>query len=400
LRRRPPRRQNRSMSTTPDVLEMTRQLIAIPSVSSVDPEVDQGNRAIIDLLAEWLEDSGFRIEVQPLPGTPRKANLTAVLGEGPGGLILAGHTDTVPYDEGLWRSDPFTLTERKGRFYGLGIADMKGFFPLVLEAARSFAGQELKEPLTVVATADEESGMEGARALVAAGQLKARYAVIGEPTGLRPVRMHKGVMWETIHVYGRSGHSSDPSLGANALEGMHRVMAALLRWREELEQAFVNHAFRVPVPTLNLGQIKGGDNPNRICAHCELQIEIRPLPGMPLEELRQALAERVEEAVRGSPLTVRNLPLFPGIPALETAADSPLVRAAEELTGLVAGTAAFGTEGPFFAELGATPVILGPGDIEQAHRPNEFLDAERLSPTVDILRRLVARFCLQGADAS
>jgi acetylornithine deacetylase len=386
------------VANTLAMMEMMRRLIAVPSVSSVDPRVDQGNRVIVDLLAGWLEDLGFRSQVQVLPGSPHKANLIAVVGEGPGGLVLAGHTDTVPYDEGCWASDPFTLTERDGRLYGLGTADMKGFFPLVLEAARSFAAQDLREPLMVVATADEESGMEGARALVAAGQPRARYAVIGEPTGLKPVRMHKGVMWEAVHVQGRSGHSSDPSLGASALEGMHRVVAALLAWRRELQDSFVNPAFRVPVPTLNLGYIRGGDSPNRICPHCELQVELRPLPGMSLESLRRTLTELVERAVSGSGLPVRTVPLFPGIPALEVEAGSPLVAAAEALTGHPAGAVAFGTEGPFFAELGITPLVLGPGDIEQAHQPDEFLPLERLSPTVDLLRRLIARCCQQAPE--
>jgi acetylornithine deacetylase len=388
------------MSVSAAVLDRMRRLVAVPSVSSFDPRADQGNRGVIELLASWLDELGFRVEVQALAGTLHKANLIAALGEGPGGLVLAGHTDTVPYDEGLWRFDPFTLTEQDGRLYGLGIADMKGFFPLALEAARSFIGEDLGEPLLVVATADEESGMEGARALVSAGRPRARYAIIGEPTGLKPVRMHKGVMWEAVRVEGRSGHSSDPNLGASALEGMQRVIQGLLRWRADLQGRFANHAFQVCVPTLNLGYIHGGDNPNRICAHCELHVELRPLPGMLLEELRRTLAERVAESVGDVGLTVRTVPLFPGIPALEVDARSPLVRAAEELTGEPAGAVAFGTEGPFFMQLGTTPLILGPGDIEQAHQPNEFLAMDRIAPTVDLLRRLIGRFCVQGPQAT
>ncbi|HEY8386507.1 MAG TPA: M20/M25/M40 family metallo-hydrolase, partial [Porticoccaceae bacterium] len=165
--------------------QMLRALIASNSISSVLPAVDHGNRAVIDLLASWLEDVGFRTEIMPL-ADPRKANLIATLGSGPGGLVLSGHTDTVPCDDSLWRSDPFALTERDNRFYGLGTSDMKGFFALAIEAARDFTAKDLQQPLIVLATADEESSMAGARALIEAGRPRARCAVIGEPTGLRP----------------------------------------------------------------------------------------------------------------------------------------------------------------------------------------------------------------------
>src|SRR5690606_17587204 len=161
--------------------------------------------------------------------------------------------------------------------YGLGTSDMKAFLALVAEAARGLREQDLKQPLVILATADEESSMSGARALVDAGRPRGRHAVICEPTGLRPARMHKGVMVEAVRVIGRSGHSSDPALGLNALEGMTQVLNALLRWRSELQQRHRNDQFKVPVPTLNFGRICGGDNPNRICPEVELQIDIRPL---------------------------------------------------------------------------------------------------------------------------
>ena len=143
---------------------------------------------------------------------------------GPGGLVLAGHTDTVPFDEGRWRSDPLGLSERDQRLYGLGSTDMKGFFPLAIAAAEAFRDTPLQQPLILLATADEESSMNGARALAAAGRPKARAAIIGEPTSLVPVRMHKGIMLEAVRVTGRPGHSSNPELGNSALEAMHAVM--------------------------------------------------------------------------------------------------------------------------------------------------------------------------------
>ncbi len=379
----------------PPLIDMLAALIGTPSVSSVNPDFDQGNRAVIDLLAGWLDDLGFAIEIQPLAGRPDKANLIATLGRGPGGLVLAGHTDTVPWDEGRWRSDPFRLTERDGRLYGLGTSDMKSFLGLAIEAARELRADRLAAPLVILATADEESSMAGARALVDAGRPLGRHAVIGEPTGLRPVRMHKGILMEAVRLRGRSGHSSDPSLGNSALEGMAAVLQALLAWRAELQARHQEPAFAVPVPTLNLGHIHGGDNPNRICAECELHIDLRPLPGMDLQALRAELHARAGAAVADTGLVLETFPLFEGTPAMATPGHAEIVRAAEALTGHGAEAVAFGTEGPYLTELGMDTVILGPGDIDQAHQPDEYLGLERIDPMLRILRQLIARFCVR-----
>ncbi len=381
------------MPTPPNLIERLRRLIAAPSVSSVSPEYDQSNAGVIGLLAEWLEAMGFAIEIQALAGYPGKSNLIATLGTGPDGLVLAGHTDTVPYDEGRWRHPPFRLTEADQRLYGLGTSDMKAFFSLAIEAAGRFDPGRLKNPLILVATADEESSMAGARALVDARKPQAAHAVIGEPTGLRPVRMHKGIMMEAVRLIGRSGHSSDPSLGISALEGMHRVIGELLAWRAELQARYSNPLFAVPVPTLNLGHIHGGDNPNRICASCELHIDLRPLPGMDLDELRALMQQRLAGELAGSGLILETRRLFEGTPAMETPGDAPIVRAAEKLTGYTAQAVAFATEGPYLNAIGMNTVVLGPGDIAQAHQPDEYLALERIAPTVDLLERLIGQFC-------
>ncbi|MDX9768082.1 MAG: acetylornithine deacetylase [Ectothiorhodospiraceae bacterium] len=378
----------------PELMHMLRRLIESPSVSSVSPAFDMGNRALIDELAGWCESAGFAVEVMPLDETPPKANLVATMGSGPGGLVLAGHTDTVPCDPGLWSSDPFRLDERDNRLYGLGTSDMKSFLALALEAAGRFDPRDFRRPLVILATADEESSMCGAKAIADAGRPLGRYAVIGEPTGLRPIRMHKGVLMEAIRVTGRSGHSSDPSLGNNALEGMHRVLGEILRWRAELQAAWRNPQFKVEVPTLNLGHIHGGDNPNRICGQCELHIDLRPLPGMDPDELRAQMEKRLARELEGTGLGLEVFRLFEGIPPMETPADSPLVRTAERLTGHAAEAVAFGTEGPYLRRLGMDVLVLGPGDIEQAHQPDEFLALDRIRPTLDLLEDLIRRFCV------
>jgi acetylornithine deacetylase len=372
---------------------MIAQLIAAPSVSSVSPEWDQSNLPVIELLETWLSGLGFSTEVQEIPGRSKKANLIATLGQGPGGLVLAGHTDTVPFDQEQWQQDPFRLTERKGRLYGLGTADMKAFFALAIEAARSFNPADFKHPLILLATADEESTTCGARTLVSTGRRLGRYALIGEPTGLRPVRQHKGVFIEGIHLRGHSGHSSNPALGNNALEGMHAVISELLAFRSELEAHYHNSAFNVPTPTLNLGHIHGGDNPNRICGECELHFDLRPLPGMDIDELRQVLRSRVTKVALSRGLTCKSLTLAEGIPPFETVSTAAIIQATERLTGYPAEAVAFGTEGPFLNQLGMETVILGPGDIAQAHQPNEYLALERIAPTVDLLRQLIQQFC-------
>ena len=381
--------------TAPKLEELMQQLIALPSISCTNPALDQGNRNVINTLASWLEDLGFSTDIQPLNADGSKANLIATIGKGSNGLILAGHTDTVPFDENRWNSDPFRLTEANGRLYGLGTADMKSFFALIIEAIRELDLSSLQQPLIILATADEETSMNGARALNAGHLQGARFALIGEPTGLKPVRMHKGMMMEAIRLTGLSGHSSNPALGHSALEAMHRVMTELLKWREELQHANNNPLFEIPVPTMNLGHIHGGDNPNRICGHCELQIDIRPLPGMKLADLKNELELRLQKTLAGTRVSYETLALLDGVPALETPAESALVKAVEKLTGAPAEAVAFSTEAPFYNKLGMDAVVLGPGSINQAHQPDEYLALEQIKPTVKLIQDLVKQFCMQ-----
>lgn len=378
----------------PGIRDMLTRLIALPSISSATPEWDHSNEAVVRTLAEWLEPLGFAVEMMPVPGMPGKYNLIATLGSGPGGLVLSGHTDTVPFDDKRWQSDPFTLTERDNRWYGLGTCDMKGFFPLAIEAARAFAGQKLQQPLIILATADEESSMNGARALAEAGRPKGRYAVIGEPTGLKPVRMHKGIMMERLKFEGQSGHSSNPVLGRNAMEGMHEALGELLALRSGWQAQYQNPNFEVQVPTMNLGCIHGGDNPNRICAQCELHFDLRPLPGMNMETLRQAILSKVRPVAERRELNLVFEPLFDGVPPFETPADAELVRACEKLTGHTAHAVGFATEAPWLQQLGLETLVMGPGSIDQAHQPDEFLELSQLEPTVRILKGLIHQFCL------
>lgn len=380
--------------TLPSLPEQLAQLVALPSVSSHSPRWDTSNRPVVECLAGWLTDLGFHCELLPVAGHEGKLNLIASLGSGPGGLVLAGHTDTVPYDDSRWQTDPFTLTEKDGKWYGLGATDMKGFFPVAIAAASAFKNSVLKQPLIILATADEESSMSGAKALVELGRPKARQAVIGEPTGLVPIRMHKGIMMEEIRVVGQSGHSSDPALGNNAMEVMHQVLSEVMAFRREIQGRYQHAGFSINVPTLNLGCIHGGDNPNRICGECALQFDLRSLPGMDNRALREEILHRIKplEAQTGTRIDMKTL--FGGVPAYEEPETAAIVAAAERLTGHTAGSVAFATEAPFLQQLGMDTLVLGPGSIDQAHQPDEFIDIAQIDPAITILQGLIREFCL------
>ena len=375
--------------STIKISDFMSKLISCNSVSSIDPNLDHGNLDIISLLANHLEGLGFRCEVMEL--ADNKANLIATLGSGPGGLVLAGHTDTVPCDEQLWDSDPFILTERDNAWFGLGCCDMKSFFALSVEALKQHHGKNLRHPLIIIATADEESSMRGARALVAAGSPVARRAIIGEPTGMRPISMHKGIMIEKLTVTGRSGHSSNPNLGQNAMDIMHKIISQLLELRDRMRQQ-KHPGFEIDYPTLNLGCIRGGDNANRICGHCFLAFEIRPLPGMSINQLQFDLESeitKIAEADRAEWNLERLL-----VPPFQADENSEMVSLCEKLTGQKSGSVAFATEAPYFQELGMDVVVLGAGDIEAAHQPNEYLMMDRINPNIKFLSKLIGHCCL------
>ncbi|MGI9317871.1 MAG: acetylornithine deacetylase [bacterium] len=391
---------------TKAISEHIRELIATPSVSSVTPAWDIPNIEVINKLAERLEHAGWQVEIQDIPDKPGKQNLIATLGKdnckdngkdtGEGsGLVLAGHTDTVPCNPELWSSDPFVVSERDNRFYGLGTADMKSFLALAMAACSDIDPKTLTAPVILLATADEESSMSGARALVAAGHPRARYAVIGEPTGLKPIRSHKGIFMESIRVTGQSGHSSNPDLGRNALEGMHAVISELLKWRDELRTGPLDNTFDIPYSTLNLGHIHGGDNPNRICGETELQIDLRFIPSLNRQELKSELHQRLSNSLQTQhpDLAIGFKSLFEGTEGMATAADSALIKAAEQLTGADSGSVSYATEAPFLGQMGMDVVVLGPGSIDQAHQPDEYLPLDEIEPTVEIIRKLIKQFC-------
>ena len=375
-----------------EFLERYRQLIALPTISSLDASEDLSNKTLIELLANWLSDLGFKTEILPVEGARQKYNLLATYGEGEGGLLLAGHTDTVPFDEGRWTFDPFTLTEQAGKLYGLGSADMKGFFAFVVDVVSRLDLSQPRKPIRILATADEETTMLGARTFAQHSQIRPDCAIIGEPTSLVPIRAHKGHMGEAIRITGKSGHSSDPDRGINAIELMHEATGHLLKMRDELKTRYRNDFFKVPYPTMNLGNIHGGDAINRICACCELQLDMRPLPHLAVEDLHDLLLSHLAPMLEkyGDLIEIRNL--HGGIPGYECEHSAQIVQVVEKLLGVPCESANYCTEAPYIQQLCPT-LVLGPGSIEQAHQVDEFLETRYIEPTQTLLTKLIQHFC-------
>ncbi|MDO6445047.1 acetylornithine deacetylase [Colwellia sp. 1_MG-2023] len=382
------------MRQLPNFSESLKQLIASPSISSTQASWDQGNLDIIQLLATWFEQIGFAVDIQKVPETRNKYNLLAKLGSGEGGLLLAGHSDTVPFDENRWQSDPLKVVDKDDKFYGLGTCDMKGFFAFILQACKKLNATQLKKPLYILATADEETTMAGARFFAQQQLMKPDVAIIGEPTNLVPVVMHKGHMSHRITIQGQSGHSSKPSLGVNAIEIMYLVIGELIALKEKLINNYNNQAFDVTAPTLNLGAIKGGDNANRICGHCELDLDMRSLPGMTDAELINLLADALKPLAEKYPNRISFNELHPSSPSFEQKQPSDFVSLAEEISGHQCCAVNYATEAPYIQQLGCQTIVLGPGSINQAHQPNEFLAYSEIDKTNLILAEMINKYCL------
>lgn len=374
-----------------DQAALLSRLISSSSISSPDQSVDEDNREVIACLAEFAEHAGFSVELQELAGG--KQNLIARKGSGTKGLVLSGHSDTVPFNRERWDSDPLELSRRDGKLFGRGTADMKGFFAAALAAAMRFDEHTLKRPLMLVATADEESTMDGARALDKSMFESCSVAVIGEPTGLVPVSAHKGILMEEVVLRGKSGHSSNPALGVSALDGMRHVLSALGELRSEFE-ATRDKRFEVPHATLNLGRIVGGDSPNRICSECTLSFDVRMLPGTNVEQLRALLRERLMNSGFDERLEFELYSLAEAIGAFSTADAGRGIDALTARTGQKPISVMFCTEAPFFSALGLETIVCGGGDIAVAHQPNEFITESALHASTELYAGLIHDLCV------
>lgn len=375
------------------VQETLAELVAIDSVSA------RSNSTIVDCLSQRCEALGLRVKRFPYTDESgsEKINLIALAGtkftEGPPEveLALVGHTDTVPYDP-VWE-DALRLTEREGKLYGRGACDTKAFIAAALTAIELIELKKLRRPLALIFTADEEIGLLGAKRLAEARAIHSRYAIVGEPTSLRPMRAGKGYCLAEVKIKGREAHSAYPGLGSSAVFAAARLIAAIERIAAELERE-EHPAFDPSYTTLNVGLVHGGTAKNVIAGECRFTLEWRPIPGQDPKRLLDLLATAIEEEKTRDPDFVCEVDAARADVGFETSPDSNLVTMLEELSGLQAGTVAFGTEAAQTTELGADAVVLGPGDIRVAHRTGEFVPVAELEACVTILRQAIEQLCL------
>ena len=379
----------------PTFAERLREIVSLNSISSEEPELDQSNESVIRCLERWLRELGFDVTLIKVKEKPLKYGLLARLGEGDGGLLLSGHTDTVPADPASWKSDPLSLTETEDRYTGLGSIDMKGFFAFAADAAASFSGKKLREPLYILATSDEETTMNGAKAFMEQASIRPRAVIIGEPTSLTPVYKHKGYMAFRVIAHGRRAHSSNPAEGINAIEIMHRAIAGIMKFRDSLKK-FRSSDFKVPEPTLNIGIIRGGDSPNSVPDTCVMQFDVRPTELTPVDfiekEVRKAIAQSAGE-YSGS---IEIEDLYPPLPAFGGGKDQPVVRKLAELSGNEPVTVGYATEAGLLSALTQNTVVFGAGSISNAHQPDEYLLKKEIEPMSRILREIISLICEKG----
>jgi acetylornithine deacetylase len=371
--------------------ETLAKLVSINSVSA------GSNAAIIGFLSSRAETAGFRVHYFPYtdPAGVEKLNMVAVIGadslETEVGLALVGHTDTVPFDPS-W-AEALRLTERDGRLYGRGACDTKGFIAAALAAVEGVDLSRLSRPLALCFTADEEVGCIGAKHLAEARAMRARYSIVGEPTSLQPMRAGKGYCLAEVTVGGREGHSAYPALGASAIFRAARLINRIEQIAEEIKRE-EHAAFDPPHTTLNVGIIKGGTAKNILAGECRFTLEWRPVPGQRAERVLDLVRAAVEDERRRDQDFSCEIEVIRIDRGVETPADSPLVRFLEEATGKASGTVAFGTEAPQMTELGAQAVIIGPGNIRDAHRTGEYVPVSELHACAEILSRAIERFCV------
>jgi acetylornithine deacetylase len=314
-----------------------------------------------------------------------KFNLIALTADVPEVRVaLVGHTDTVPYDPN-W-SEATNLTERDGKLYGRGACDTKGFIAAALTALET---ARVDQPLALIFTADEEIGLRGAKRLADEQPFRVRYSIVGEPTSLKPIRAGKGYSLAEVIVNGREAHSAYPALGASAVFRAARLINRLESIAEQLKQD-QHEAFDPPYTTLNIGLINGGSAKNVLARECRFTLEWRPIPTQSSERVLNLFTDAIEAESKTDQDLYVEIDASRQDTGFETAPDSPLIKLLERATGIESGTVAFGTEAAQMMKLGAEAVVIGPGDIREAHRTGEFVPVDELERCASVLKEAVA----------
>ncbi|GBR03413.1 acetylornithine deacetylase [Acetobacter oeni] len=372
------------------VEDILGHLIAFPTIC------ERSNEALIDWVESFLLALGARCERVPGAHTGRFNLLASIGPETPDGVILSAHSDVVPVEGQPWTTDPFHLTKHDNRLYGRGTSDMKGFLACMLVAARTAAAlPDLKAPLHLVVSCDEEIGCVGVRSLLkelATRKFRARGSIIGEPTGLHVVSGHKGKLAARVICRGLAAHSANPDRGCNAILLAADVIGSIRALQQELlEKGVQDDAYEVPYSTMQVGLIQGGTALNIVPDYCELGFEMRFLPGVDpeswLDRLRQEAA-RLCDSIEHARVEVEVVNSYPGLHAPD---NITFLRNIMQITGDNAtGRIGFGTEGGLFSEYLDIPVVIcGPGSIDRAHKADEFILDTELAAGVQFVSRVV-----------
>lgn len=381
-------------SPSSDVIRCIEQLIAFDTTSR------NSNLALVHWAAERFERSGARLRYN-FNADETKANLFATFGDGPGGVVLSGHTDVVPVDGQAWTTDPFQADVRDGRLYGRGSCDMKGFVGVVLANVDRFRQARLREPIHCALTYDEEVGCLGVPGLVQeikkAG-ISPSGCIVGEPTEMRVISAHKGGRIYRCRVTGVSAHSSLTPIGVNSIEYAARLIAFIQQLAERERQSGAREdGYDVPFSTISVNMIQGGTWNNIIPATCEFYFEYRFLPSVAgdyfINEIKRFSSEELMPKMKAvdSRASIDFEQLLEN-PGLHTKDEDDIFRLALKITGdNEHRKVAYGTEAPFFQEIGIASVICGPGSINQAHQPDEYVTLEQLAVCENFIHRLVDR---------
>ncbi len=368
------------------------RLIAYPTISA------DSNTELIHFAANFLQAIGAKVKISP-DGTGNKANLFATLGpEVDGGIVLSGHSDVVPVEGQDWTADPFRMHEDSGKLYGRGTCDMKGFIAASLAMAQDYAGMDLKRPVHFAFTHDEEIGCIGARALMEELKhigMKPSACIIGEPTSMRIIEGHKGCYEYSVEFTGLAGHGSVPDAGVSAVEYAVRYVSHLMSLRPELVARCPDGSpFEPPYTTLQIGRVSGGIATNVIADKCQVEWEMRPVQVSDADFVKSSIGAYVARdllpamrAVHPDADIITNV--LGEVVGLEPMPESEALKLVAELTG-ANGTdvVCFGTEAGLFQKIGIPTVVCGPGSIEQAHKPDEYIEIDQLDQCLDMLEKL------------
>jgi acetylornithine deacetylase len=370
-----------------NVEEILATLIAFPSVVGVP------NDAIVDWIGAYCQAAGADVTVLPGPEGDRSNVFVTIGPRQARGYVLSGHMDVVPAAEPEWSSDPFVLRRDGSRLYGRGTTDMKGFLACALAALPGLAMMNLRQPIHLAFSYDEEAGCRGVPHLLAVLPSvceKPLGAIIGEPSGMQPVRAHKGKSAARLEVIGRSGHSSRPDLGLNAVHAMAGVITQAVVYGQTFADGPLDQKFAPPCSSLQVGVVAGGQAVNIIPDRCTADVEVRAVPGVSPSTLLEPVKARLF-ALRDSGFEVEWHELS-AYPALALPEDSELTALLVELTGQgPLAAVSYGTEAGLYQQAGIDAIICGPGDIRRAHRPDEYIEIGELAACRKMIEDLGAR---------